>query len=72
MNITIPPKPSNTVQSSEITITLDKEYKLLLKKFVNGETKYVAELISDVEIDHAIKVMIEATVVNYCNREGIW
>lgn len=71
MNINIPSKPTHTTQSAEITVVLDREYKLLLRKFVNGEIKYEAELL-EADVSDEVREVVIKTAVNYCQREGIW
>lgn len=72
MNITIPPHPSKTVQSAEITIQLDKEYTLLLRKHINGVARHEAEYLSPEGVDESVKQLVIQTVINYCDREGVW
>jgi len=70
--VTIGSHPDKTVHSGEITVTLDREYKLLLRKYINGETKYEAEVISPEDVSDEVKKVVVGTAIGYCNREGVW
>lgn len=68
------PKPSKTIMIGEVTIQLDREYRLEVEKTIceNTATDHKANLLEPTDVEPSVKKLVEDTVVGHLQRNGIW
>jgi hypothetical protein len=65
------PKPHKKADFYYGTVQLDQEYKFEVCKTTNGSTTYEVTDIQPLPITDEVYDVVEATIINYCNREGL-